>query len=207
MRNFDMKTQSLHQDMAEYKREKADVGGTTDTRLQTQKFALPLDYRTTNLMPRNCPDYLTYRGQVQFVNGVREAVREDSGGDVVIVGICKGRLPCEHLEEDGAEGEDVVGGLGANAVAGRHLLLLLLLGRHLSAALTLEHLWAAVGGVVFACGVVDEGELDAALEEDVVRGEAAVDDAARVRVPQRGAQLPRHLHLVIHGHLPGREGG
>ena len=45
------------------------------------------------------------------------------------------------------------------------------------------------------------------LEEDVVRGEAAVDDAARVRVPQRGAQLPRHLHLVIHRHIPGRGGG
>ena len=79
------------------------------------------------------------------------------------------------------------------------------MGCHLSA---LEHLGAAVGGVGGSGGVVDEGELHAALEEDVVRGEAAVDDAARVRVPQRVAQLPRNLHLVVHRHLPVRgEGG
>lgn len=78
------------------------------------------------------------------------------------------------------------------------------MGRHLSA---LEHLGAAVEGVGGAGGVVDEGELHAALEEDVVRGEAAVDDAARVRVPQRVAQLPRNLRLVVHRHLPEREGG
>ena len=40
-----------------------------------------------------------------------------------------------------------------------------------------------------------------------MRGEAAVDDAAGVRVAQRVAQLPRNLHLVVHRHLPEGELG
>ena len=51
------------------------------------------------------------------MNGVREAVREDARGDVVVVvgGGGEGDLAGEGLEEERPEGEDVVGGVGAAA--------------------------------------------------------------------------------------------
>ena len=62
------------------------------------------------------------RRQVQVLDGVREAVREDARGHVVggtfrhsILGTYEGDLAGEGLEKERAEGEDVVGGVGAAA--------------------------------------------------------------------------------------------
>ena len=64
------------------------------------------------------------------------------------------------------------------------------------------YLGAAVGGVGGPCGVVDEGQLDLVLQKDVLRGEAAVHDPARVDVPQGVGELSSHEHLVVDGHFP-----
>ena len=57
---------------------------------------------------------LPYRRQVQFLNGFAKAVREDACGDVFVGGV--GNFTGEGFEEEGAEGEYVVGGVGSAVV-------------------------------------------------------------------------------------------
>ena len=121
----------------------------------------------------------------------------DLGDDRLHRGAGERRLAHEHFVQHGAEGIDVAAGIDgplAHRLLGRHVL------RRAEREAGLRH--ASAARALHREGDAKVGhQRVAAVEEDVLRLDVAVDDALRVRVGKRIGHLVRNAHGVVNRQL------